>query len=244
MNQTSIDFKNEKPLYLQLVEAIKQKISSNTWKIGMMIPSENELSRELDVSVGTVKKALGLLVQEGVLFRRQGRGTFVATPDFSKSFSRFFRYGQTGDFSGDVPGSVVLDITVVKADLQVARILHLETDAEVLKIKRVRTLQQVPFSVEELYLPYERFKGINKSLIENKLLYPIYNKDFSTPIIWADEYIQPDIADQETAEALGIKEGAPVMCVERVAHTYEDIPVEWRRTIGRGDSFRYHIVIR
>jgi len=244
MNQASIDFKNEKPLYLQLVEAIKQKISSNTWKIGMMIPSENELSKELKVSVGTVKKALGLLVQEGVLFRRQGKGTFVATPDFSKSFSRFFRYGQTGDFSGDIPGSVVLDMSVIKADSKIAEILHLDTGTEVLKIKRVRTLQQIPFSVEELCLPYERFKGMDKSLIENKLLYPIYNEEFSTPIIWADEYLQPDIADQETAHALGIEEGAPVMCVERIAHTYEDIPVEWRRTIGRGESFRYHIVIR
>lgn len=244
MKQTRIDFKNEKPLYLQLVEDIKQKISSNIWKIGMMIPSENELSKELDVSVGTVKKSLGLLVQEGVLFRRQGKGTFVATPDFSKSFSRFFRYGQTGDFSGDIPGSIVLNMTVIKADPQIAKILHLDTDAEVLKIKRVRTLQKIPFSVEELYLPHERFKGMDRSLIENKLLYPIYNKEFSTPIIWADEYLQPDIADQETAEALGIEEGAPVMCVERLAHTYEDIPVEWRRSIGRGDSFRYHIVIR
>lgn len=244
MNQTSIDFKNEKPLYLQLAEAIKQKISSNVWKIGMMIPSENELSRELEVSVGTVKKALGLLVQEGVLFRRQGKGTFVATPDFSKSFSRFFRYGQTGDLSGDSPGSVILDMTVIKADPQIAEILHLAADTDVLKIKRVRTLQNTPFSIEELFLPYERFKGMDKSLIENKLLYPIYNEKFSTPIIWADEYLQPGIADQETAQALGIEIGAPVMCVERLAHTYEDIPVEWRRSYGRGESFRYHIVIR
>ena len=92
MKQTHIDMQSDKPLYMQLVEAIKQKISSNSWKIGMMTPSENELSKEFNISVGTVKKALGILVQEGVLFRRQGKGTFVASPDFSKSFSRFFRY--------------------------------------------------------------------------------------------------------------------------------------------------------
>ena len=244
MNQTSIDFKNEKPLYLQLVEAIKQRIASNTWKIGMMIPSENELSRDFGISVGTVKKSLSLLVQEGVLFRRQGKGTFVATPDFSKSFSRFFRYGQEGDFSGDIPGSVIFSIEINKAEAQVAQVLHLAAEAEVLCIKRVRTLQQVAFSVEELYLPYERFKGIEDLSLENKLLYPIYSEKFSTPIIWADEYLQPDVADAVTAKELSIDEGAPVMCVERVAHTYEDIPVEWRRSYGRGDSFRYHIVIR
>lgn len=244
MNRNRIDLKNEKPLYLQLVEAIKQKISSNTWKIGMMIPSENELSREFDISVGTVKKSLGLLVQEGVLFRRQGKGTFVATPDFSKSFTRFFRYGLDGDITGDIPGSVIFDVKVVPADGRVASILDLDVGADVYYIKRVRTLQNVAFSVEDIYLPHERFKGIERLSLENKLLYPIYSETFSTPIIWADEYLQPDVADQATARELGISAGDPVMCVERIAHTYEDIPVEWRRSYGRGDSFRYHIVIR
>lgn len=244
MNKIVIDITNEKPLYLQLAEAIKQKISSNTWKIGMMIPSENELSREFVISVGTVKKSLGILVQEGVLFRRQGKGTFVATPDFSKSFSRFFRYGQKGDVTGEAPGSVINDMSVIIPPAPIAEVLQLETNAEVLRIKRVRTLQEIPFSVEELYLPYVRFKGIEEVSLEDKLLYPIYNEQFATPIIWADEYLQPDVADQDTASALGIDVGAPVMCVERLAHTYEDIPVEWRRSLGRGDSFRYHTVIR
>lgn len=244
MKQPHIDMQSNKPLYMQLVEAIKQKISSNSWKIGMMIPSENELSKEFNISVGTVKKALGILVQEGVLFRRQGKGTFVASPDFSKSFSRFFRYGILGGDSGETPGSVIIDMSTITPEAQVVQALNLSQDDKVIRIKRIRTLQNIPFSIEELYLPHNRFKGIEKLSIENKLLYPIYNDNFDTPVIWADEYLQPDVADKETAEALGIEEGAPVMCVERLAHTYDDIPVEWRRSIGRGDSFRYHIVVR
>jgi len=244
MNLISIDFKNEKPLYLQLVEAVKQRISNNIWSLGMMIPSENELSRDFNVSVGTVKKALGILVQEGVLFRRQGKGTFVASPDFSKSFSRFFRYGLVEGDSAETPASKILEMTVIKPNSKTAEVLHLYETDDVIRIKRIRTLQKIPFAVEELYLPYERFKGIEDISIENKLLYPIYSEKFATPIIWADEYLQPDIANLETAELLGIEQNAPVMCVERIAHTYEDAPVEWRRSMGRGDSFRYHIVVR
>ena len=85
-------------------------------------------------------------------------------------------------------------------------------------------------------------KGFEREVC--KILGEIYNDNFDTPVIWADEYLQPDVADKEAAEALGIEEGAPVMCVERLAHTYDDMPVEWRRSIGRGDSFRYHIVVR
>jgi len=244
MTKTVIDLANDKPLYLQLAETIKQKISRNVWEIGMMIPSENELAREFDISVGTVKKALGVLVQEGTLFRRQGKGTFVSKPDFSKSFSRFFRYGQEGKVGDESPGSMIKAISVVTPPAQITAVLQLSEEAKVVHIKRVRTLQQIPFSVEELYLPYPRFKGIEDLELADQMLYPIYNEQFSTPVIWADDYLQPGVADAEAAAALGIEVGAPVMCVERLAHTYEDIPVEWRRSTGRGDSFRYHTVIR
>ena len=133
---------------------------------------------------------------------------------------------------------------MIKPDTQIANILNLDENDDVLKVKRIRTLQKIPFAVEEIYLPYERFKGIEELTIDNKLLYPIYSDKFSTPIIWADEYLQPDIANPETAKLLGLEKNAPVMCVERIAHTYEDIPVEWRHSIGRGDIFRYHIVVR
>lgn len=239
-----IDFSDEKPLYAQVVEAIKQKISNNYWTLGMMISSENELAKEFDVSVGTIKKALSVLVQEGILYRRQGRGTFVASPDFSKSFSRFFRYGQFKGEESEVPGSQFLSAEVIQAPTEIAAALQLVAGEDILFMKRVRTLQEIPFCVEEIYLPYSRFKGLENLDLGKKLLYPIYNQNFSTPIFWAEEFLQPDTATGEIADLLNIPRNSPVMCVERIAYTYEDIPVEWRRSVGRGDSFRYHIVIR
>lgn len=241
---SKIDFKNEKPLYLQLVEVVKQRVVSNSWQQGMKIPSENELAKEFNLSVGTVKKALGVLGQEGILFRRQGRGTFIASPDFSRSFIRFFRYSQTDGKPSEIPGCRILDVEVLKAGKKIAEVLHLKEDDKVFKMKRVRTLQDIPFAAEDLYLPYERFKGIEKLSLENKLLYPIYNDEFSTPIVWVDEYLQPGIPDDETAKILEIEKSTPIICIERIAHSYGDIPVEFRQTIGRGDNFRYHIVVR
>lgn len=244
MSVPNIDFKNEKPLYLQLVEVVKQKVFSSSWKQGMKIPSENELAKEFNLSVGTVKKALGILGQEGILFRRQGQGTFIASPDFSKSFIRFFRYSQTNGEPSDVPGCRILAVEVKTAGNKIAELLHLQADDEVVKMKRVRTLQNIPFAAEDLYLPYERFKGIEKMSLENKLLYPIYSDEFSTPVVWVDEYLQPDIPDDETAKLLGIEKTTPIICIERIAHSYRDVPVELRHTVGRGDNFRYHIVVR
>lgn len=185
-----------------------------------------------------------MLGQEGILFRRQGQGTFIASPDFSKSFIRFFRYSQTDGKPSEIPGCRILDVEVLKAGKKIAEVLHIEEDDKALKMKRVRTLQDIPFAAEDLYLPYERFKGIEKLSLENRLLYPIYNDEFSTPIVWVDEYLQPGIPDDETAKKLEIEKSTPVICIERIAYTYGDIPVEFRQTIGRGDNFRYHIVVR
>jgi len=244
MIASNLDLKNDKPLYLQLAEAIKTRIAQNIWSLGMMIPSENELARDFNISVGTVKKALSVLVQEGVLFRRQGKGTFVASPDFSKSFSRFFRYDWKGGESLETPGSKVLSIEIIQPDRPVVEKLRLDQKQRVFRVKRVRTIQNKPFVIEDIYLPFDRFKGLDTMPLDERLLYPIYNESFSTPVIWADEYLQPATAGEADAELLGIHPGDPVMCVERIAYTYQDQPVEWRRSIGRGDIFRYHIVVR
>ena len=103
-----LDLQSEKPLYLQLAEVVKSRIAEKEWELGMMIPSENQLAKDFDISVGTVKNALNALVAEGVLFRRQGKGTFVASPDFSKSFSRFFRYDWRREDRTEIPGSKIL----------------------------------------------------------------------------------------------------------------------------------------
>lgn len=244
MDNLVIDFKNEKPLYLQLVEIIKQRVVANSWAPGMKIPSENEMTREFGLSVGTVKKALGVLVNEGILFRRQGQGTFIASSDFSRSFIRFFRYGMTGGKPSEVPGSKILDFSVVAADPEISEVLELQPGEKVYRMNRIRTLQNIPFAVEDLYLPFERFKGIDSIPLEDQLLYPIYSMEFSTPIIWADEFLQPAVTDSETASILEVDEKTPVFCIERIAHSYGDLPVEFRRSVCAGNNFKYHIEIR
>lgn len=244
MGNNGIDFTNERPLYLQLVEIIKQRVIENSWQPGMKIPSENEMAREFDLSVGTVKKSLGVLVNEGVLFRRQGQGTFIASPDFSRSFIRFFRYAMTGGKPSEVPGSKILKFEVVSADAKVADVLKLGQEERVYQIKRVRTIQNAPFALEDLYLPYDKFNGIDEITLENQLLYPIYSKKFSVPIIWADEYLQPETVGKDTAAILEVDGRTPVICIERIAYSYGDLPVEFRRSICVGNNFQYHIVIR
>ena len=239
-----IDIKSGMPLYVQLKDLIKRRIAENKWKHSEMIPSENELSVSCGISIGTVKKALSVLVDERVLYRRQGMGTFVARSDFKRSFIRFFRYGFDEDNKGKFPSSRILKCKISKPEDRIKEILKLSKKDQVIIITRIRFLKNLPLVLEDIYLPHKVFAGFEKKDITQELLYPIYDTEYNTPIIWADEYLRPQIADENTAEVLGIEPGAPVIAIERIAHTIGDEPAEFRFSIGRGDRFRYHIEIR
>ncbi|MCG8550700.1 MAG: GntR family transcriptional regulator, partial [Desulfobacterales bacterium] len=228
----------------QLVQIIKAQIRDRLWKFDELIPSENELSALYNVSVGTVKKSLSVLVDEGVLYRRQGRGTYVAGPDFQNSFIRFFRYGAKDGVQNPIPTSKVLTSRIIPPPERVSQALALDIDEKVLDIKRIRFLEDTPLMVEHLYLPQAVFSGFDDIDISGQLLYPIYDEKYNTPIIRADEYLWPGIVEDETAAFLDIPPKAPVICIERIAYTNQDTPVEYRMSIGRGDRFRYHIELR
>jgi GntR family transcriptional regulator len=232
------------PLYHQLKEILKASITTGVWKANEMIPSENELAATYDVAVGTVKKALAELTREGIILRRQGRGTFVARPDFGRSFFRFFRFDLNQASEGVVPISKVLFAGPGQPTPKAREVLRLSSRERVLHIQRLRAFNDLPLMYEDLYLPEKLFAGLDRMDISRELLYPIYDSRFNTPIIWADEFLEPRLATPEVAGHLGIAAGDPVIFLERIAYTFGDKPVEFRASFGRGDRFRYHIELR
>ena len=244
MEKENIDFKSPVPLYYQLKELIKHEISSHSWKPDKMIPSETELSITYNVSIGTVKKAISQLAHEGILYRRQGKGTFVARPNFEQSFIRFFRFAVDGNKKRILPTSKIINLKVMKPSKKIRNILNLEANEDVLYLKRLRLVKEIPLVLEDLYLPKKLFPGFEKIDTTDKLLYPIYEEKYNLPVIWADEFLEPRVATEEEAHYLGIRRGDTVIFIERIAYTYGDKPIEYRSSTGRGDRFRYHIEIR
>jgi GntR family transcriptional regulator len=230
------------PLYHQLKEILKASIAASVWKANEMIPSENELAATYNVAVGTVKKALAELTREGFIMRRQGRGTFVARPDFGRSFFRFFRFDVNPRGEQNViPISKVLSTRSIRPPSRPREVLRLSGRERVLHIQRLRAFNDLPLMYEDLYLPEKIFAGLEKIDITRELLYPIYDSRFNTPVIWADEFLEPHLATSDVAGHLQIKAGDPVIFLERIAYTFEDRPIEFRTSYGRGDRFRYHI---
>lgn len=232
------------PLYHQLKEILKASIAAGVWKANEMIPSENELAAAYEVAVGTVKKALSELSREGLILRRQGQGTFVARPDFGRSFFRFFRFDVDTGAEGVIPRSEVLFAGPVRPPERARQVLRLSGRERALHIKRLRAFNSLPLMYEDLYLPEKIFAGLERMDISRQLLYPIYDSRFNAPVIWAEEFLEPRLATAEVAGHLQITPGDPLIFLERIAYTFEDRPIEFRASFGRGDRFRYHIELR
>lgn len=228
------------PLYQQIKALITQRLESGEWKPGELIPSEVELGNRFKVSQGTVRKAIDELAAENLVVRRQGKGTFVATHHETQAQFRFLRLMADGT-EAQRPENKILEVKRVRAPAEVARQLDVKSGDSVIFIKRVKSFNGVPIILEEIWLPGLIFKGLTaERLMEYRgPLYGLFETEFGTRMIRAEEQIRAVGADPESAQILGVPVHAPLLSVERASFTYGDKPVEMRRGLYLTTNHHY-----
>ncbi|MBB6592786.1 GntR family transcriptional regulator [Ralstonia solanacearum] len=233
------------PRYQQLRDDLAAQIARQQWRPGDAIPTEAELAKLYNVAVGTVRKAVDVLVAEGLLERFQGRGTFVRRASFANSLFRFFRF-QNERGERRVPESRILKRDVLDAPSVPAAGLQIETGAPVIRLTRLRLLDGAPLLAEEIWLPYDRFEALATLELDafGDLLYPLYEAQCGQIVASAEETLTAEAVNATYARLLRIQAGDPVMVIERVARGYDRVPLEWRRSRGAAAHFRYHVDIR
>jgi len=233
------------PLYQRLRDQLAEQIAKNRWRPGEAIPTEAALSAEYQLSTGTVRKAIDALVSEGILERQQGRGTFIRRPQFQSSLFRFFRF-QSASGERQVPESRILSIEPVGAPSAVAQALGLPVDAPVIRIVRLRLLEVQPVLAEEIWLPRSRFQPLLETDLSLKgpLLYPIYEDLCGQVVASAEETLTAESVNDVHARLLQVPVNSPVVVIERLARDYAGTPLEWRRSRGHAEHFRYSVDIR
>ena len=232
------------PLYQQIKALILQSLQQGEWKPGEAIPSEMDLAARFRVSQGTVRKAIDELAAENLVMRRQGKGTFVATHAEQHVQYRFLKLlPDTGDASVEGPAQrTVLDCRRVRASADVARALALRSGDPVVQARRILSFAGEPTILEDIWLPGQAFKGLTAEQMANYQgpTYAMFELDFGVRMVRAEEKIRAVLPDSEQAQLLHTPAGTPLLSVERIAYTYNDVPMELRRGLYRTDTHHYH----
>ncbi len=231
------------PLYQQIKVLILQSLQGGEWKPGEAIPSEMDLAARFRVSQGTVRKAIDELAAENLLVRRQGKGTFVATHAAQHVQYRFLRLlPDSGDTTTEGPAERrIIECKRQRAPADIARALGLRSGDAVLQVRRVLAFQGVPTILEDLWLPASPFKGLTAERLDTYRgpMYALFETEFGVRMVRAEEKIRALAATAPATDMLSVPAGAPLLSVERIAYTYNDLPIELRRGLYRTDTHHY-----
>jgi len=230
------------PLYKQVYDLLVERISKGDWKPAESLPSEYALAAELNVSQGTVRKALNELEAEKMVERRQGKGTFVAEHTNEDSIFRFFRLTHL-DGTRLTPKSKVESIKLRRAKRQEKSILDLGDKEKIIEIRRTRVINDSPCVAEIIILPYSLFPDFDKLESLTESLYPFYQKKFGINIVNAQEQLKAEVASKGHAKRLEIPVDTPLLRADRVALEIDGTKVEWRSSLFDTRNFVYSVDI-
>lgn len=232
------------PLYQQIKGLILNSLRRGEWKPGEAIPSEMELAARFRVSQGTVRKAIDELAAENLLVRRQGKGTFVATHAEQHVQFRFLKLvPDSGTPGSEGPAQRdIIECRRTRASADIARALALRTGDAVLQARRVLSFAGTPTILEDIWLPAAPFKGLTAERLANYHgpMYALFETEFNVRMVRAEEKIRAEPATGGREELLKVAPGTPLLSVERVAYTYDDVPMELRRGYYRTDTHHYY----
>ena len=220
------------PLYRAAKRALLGAIEAGRVAPGEALPREADLAASLQVSIGTLRRAVDELVAEHILVRRQGRGTFVATHTADRFLFQFFHV-ERAHGRREAPTVELLAFERVRADAEVAEALALREGDAAIAVENRLALQGRPVVFDRLVLPAALFKGLTERRFADRpgTIYQFYQADFGISVLRAHERASAVAADRHAARVLGLAPGTPVMRVRRTALTFGDSPVEYRVSI-------------
>jgi GntR family transcriptional regulator len=229
------------PIYRQIEEAIRSQILSGNMSLYDKIPSENELSKNFDVSPMTVRQAMNGLVKDGYVYRERGKGTFVAPPRLDHPLTRLVGFSEDMEARGVKPGNKILTFSYLPATEEVARILQVPMGETILHIKRTRYANDHPVGIHDTYLRDIQIR--RDELEQTSSLYKLL-KLRGVIIDRGQDVIEAILATEEISALLGVRLKASILRVTRITYTADRTPIEMVIAVYRSDFYRYRIELK
>jgi GntR family transcriptional regulator len=233
----------KEPLYFQVKRDLMRRVQIGEYRVGDTLPSEEVLAREYGVSRITVKRAVLDLVSEGVLYRRQGKGTFVAAPKIEEDLSLAVAVVQPILMHSDKASHKLISAEVVLPDPEIARHLDIDVSSPVIQVRRTKLTADEPIQLEHSYIPESLCPGLNTKMNSRSsaLMYEILEHEYGFALMRAKLFIEPTVLDSQAAKLLKVRQGMPAMLWTRITYTTGDRPIEFYKSVVRGDRFKYYI---
>jgi GntR family transcriptional regulator len=223
-------------LYAQVREAIRERIATGELKPGERLLPEEELATLMGASRMTIRRGILDLIDEGLLYRRRGVGTFVAQRHIDRNHNRLSSYFESAAEEGFKPRIEVLVREITGAKHLVARALNLRDDEPVVRVRTLRLADDEPLAIHDEHVPYRLFPDILDADIATRQLWELLS-DHGYPIKRAVQRVEARVAEEEIAQLLGIEEGAPILYKLRTVYSEDGTPVEFAICHNRGDRY-------
>jgi GntR family transcriptional regulator len=206
---------------------------------GALLPSERLLMERYSVARGTVVQVIEALAARGLVYRVQGSGTFVAEPKFRQPLT-LTSFTEDMRARGMTPGSVVRAQAIVPASEVVARHLALVPGTPVVHLERVRTADGEPMALERTHLPAQRLPGLEDADLTDTSLYELLERKWGVRVAEADQWASVVRVSEEEAALLHVSAEQPALLFQRVTRDPAGTPVEYVRSLYRGDRYEVH----
>lgn len=228
--------------YAALAAALRARVVAGEWPPGSALPAEQTLAAEHSVALGTLRRALELMAEQGLIERIHGRGTFVRSGMTGATMMRFFRFGEG---TGEVPASRIVSRKVLVAPTEVVRRLALAPGDTALRLLRVRSFDDQPCVYEEIWLSVALFAPLLEGDVSDwgDLLYPMFAERCGVHVHRAVDDIAFGTLTAAQARHLGLLAGHPCALVKRNAYDLTGRCVEARFTRGDAHAFHYTVTI-
>lgn len=232
------------PLHYQLKDIICELIENEELKPGDPIPPERELCAFHEVSRMTVNKAILNLVNEGLLYREQGKGTFVSKPKERHQLSSLVSFTEDMKAKGLEVDTKMLSFSRKKATKKIQKSLGLEDGQDVFEITRLRLVSGEPYAIETAFIPVFLCEQLSREMLEGKSLYDVLTSRFGLVMDYARQSIEAVIMDEYESSMLNVEKNAIALMLSRKTYLKDDTPMELTKAIYRADKYKFEVVLK
>jgi len=227
------------PLYQQLEDILKRKIDQREWLPDQRIPSENELGRISGLSRMTVRGVLTKLVNDGLLLRVPGKGTYVAPPAKISAVSPAYKgVREQLEALGYSTTTKLMSLKSITPSGRMQEHLKLAGEEPVFEIVRLRSANDAPISLHRSYIPARLAPDLGRHDVVNEQLCVVLADGYSLRMRKVQEHLEAVAVSGADAKLLGMRRGDPALLLEDVISDSSGVPFEYSSIVFRGDRLR------